>query len=424
MAREDKRVLVGLKLGFHSSISNAERRILWRDLSTIASSISGPWAIGSDFNVVLSITERRGSRNYDQDSTSEFAEAMNNAALLDAGYSGNNYTWCNNQAGNACQLKAAKDNLSTLECQAQDGSVQITPSSLFNARRHLASMELIEDIYWKQKARNNWLLEGDRNTRFFHLQAMERSKRAGIDHQAHSDHLLDGIPQLLTATDNAFLMHILSMIEVKDAVMSIPKDGVPGPNGFLGAFFAGSWDIVGFDILKAITRLFQGGTLPRVFTTTLICLIPKVTPPKKFSNFWPISLYNFVYKIFTKVIASRLALLLLKLISQEQGAFVRGRSIAESIALGQEIFRDIGHKVHGGNIILKLDMEKSYDRIEWGFLNNVLNRFSFNTAWIRMVEKCWNNVWFTVLINGEGVGFSNRQEGCERGTQYPLASLF
>ncbi|XP_058075655.1 uncharacterized protein LOC131224123 [Magnolia sinica] len=105
-------------------------------------------------------------------------------------------------------------------------------------------------------------------------------------------------------------------------------------------------------------------------TTSLIYLIPKISSPKGFSDFLSISLCNCVYKILSKIIAARLSKILPSIISPEQGAFIQGRAILENIALAQELFREINKKVRGGNIVLKLDMEKAYDRVEWGFFKS------------------------------------------------------
>ncbi|XP_058082409.1 uncharacterized protein LOC131230513 [Magnolia sinica] len=71
-----------------------------------------------------------------------------------------------------------------------------------------------------------------------------------------------------------------------------------------------------------------------------------------------------------------LSSLLPKLISLEQCAFVKGRAINENIAMAQEAIRELDKKSHGGNIILKLDLEKAYDRISWSFLKQVFGRHS------------------------------------------------
>ena len=69
-------------------------------------------------------------------------------------------------------------------------------------------------------------------------------------------------------------------------------------------------------------------------------LIPKKENPTTFAEFRPISLCNFLYKIFTKILTSRLGVLLPKLISEEKHGFVKGRSIRDSIALAQIMVHD------------------------------------------------------------------------------------
>ncbi|XP_058092431.1 uncharacterized protein LOC131238853 [Magnolia sinica] len=105
--------------------------------------------------------------------------------------------------------------------------------------------------------------------------------------------------------------------------------------------------------------------------TSLICLIPKSPTPKRFSDYHPVSLCNCFYKIFVKILAAKLSQVLPSLISPEQGTFVGGRVIAENIALSQELFKELNWKFQGGNIVLKLDMDKAYDRVNWDFLKQV-----------------------------------------------------
>ena len=50
-----------------------------------------------------------------------------------------------------------------------------------NIEAQLDSLLHSEEVYWKQRARIDWLKEGDRNTRFFHLKALERKTRNRIN---------------------------------------------------------------------------------------------------------------------------------------------------------------------------------------------------------------------------------------------------
>ncbi|XP_058111117.1 uncharacterized protein LOC131254128 [Magnolia sinica] len=101
-------------------------------------------------------------------------------------------------------------------------------------------------------------------------------------------------------------------------------------------------------------------------------------------------------------------------------AFVKGKSIADSIALAQEIFCDLDMKVKGSNLILKFDLEKAYGCVSWPFLTAVLQKFSFSQAWISIAEQCWSTPWFSVLFNGESSSFFKAERGLHHGD--PLSS--
>lgn len=66
---------------------------------------------------------------------------------------------------------------------------------------------------------------------------------------------------------------------------------------------------------------------------SFIVLIPKVKEPSSFGHFRPISLCNVVYKAFSKLLVNRLAHVIEKIVSPEQGAFVKGMSIFQNIYL-------------------------------------------------------------------------------------------
>ncbi|XP_055835056.1 uncharacterized protein LOC129903519 [Solanum dulcamara] len=67
-----------------------------------------------------------------------------------------------------------------------------------------------------------------------------------------------------------------------------------------------------------------------------------------------------------------------KLISENQSGFVKGRLITKSVLLGQEIVQGISEHNTGGNVVIKLDMAKAYDEMDWSFIIAVLRRFGFS----------------------------------------------
>lgn len=102
-----------------------------------------------------------------------------------------------------------------------------------------------------------------------------------------------------------------------------------GPDGFSGSFYRHFWQLISLDVYKAIQEFLLGIRPPCKVVATLITLIPKVTNRTAFSEFRPIFLINFVAKVITWLIATRLSTLLMRLISYEQAGFMKGRDITE-----------------------------------------------------------------------------------------------
>ena len=71
----------------------------------------------------------------------------------------------------------------------------------------------------------------------------------------------------------------------------------------------------------------------------------------------------------------------------------------------------IRKKARGGNVALKLDMAKAYDRVSWIFIVRVLRKFGFGERLIDMVWRLVSNVWFSVIINGASHGFFKSSRG-------------
>lgn len=98
---------------------------------------------------------------------------------------------------------------------------------------------------------------------------------------------------------------------------------------------------------------------------TNIALIPKGDSHVSMKD-WRVALCNVVYKIIAKVLANRLKGVLDKYISDNQSAFVPGRSILNNAMVVIELVHHMKSKVSGnkGDVAFKLDISKAYDRID------------------------------------------------------------
>lgn len=98
-------------------------------------------------------------------------------------------------------------------------------------------------------------------------------------------------------------------------------------------------------------EFFAGVPIPRAIGSTLMVLLPKKESPITFGDYRPISLRNFFYKVFTRILCDRLKHLLPSLISEEQSAFLQGRDISDNVLLVRELIQHLHRRVRGHNTI-------------------------------------------------------------------------
>ena len=69
--------------------------------------------------------------------------------------------------------------------------------------------------------------------------------------------------------------------------------------------------------------------------------------------------------------------------------------------------------------ILKVDFEKAYDSVDWGFLEYMLNRVGFCAKWVRWMKTCVFGGTMSIPVNGSPTEEINIQRGLKQGD--PLA---
>lgn len=169
-------------------------------------------------------------------------------------------------------------------------------------------------------------------------------------------------------------------------------------DGFPGLFYQRYWDQVKADVCNLVRDFLEGEANIEKLNQTNIVFIPKVPNPKSISQFRPISLCNFCYKVISEVLANRLKPLLPSIISQEQSAFIGGRQIHDNIVVVHiSSIRKRGPKRF---MVLKLDLSKAYDRVRWSFLEKAMASVGFDDRWIKWVMQFVKSLKLSIMANG------------------------
>ena len=189
--------------------------------------------------------------------------------------------------------------------------------------------------------------------------------------------------------------------EIRSTLWSLKAYKAPGPNGLHVGFFQSFWPIMGDSIVREVKRTFMEKKVPEYLNQTHIALIPKIQSLETIRNYRPISLCNTIYKVVTKIIVARLRPYLDKLISPLQTAIVPGcKGIDNAIIVQELIHSIIKKKGRVGYMAIKLDLEKTYDKLEWAFIRNMLLRINLLGNLINLIMSCVTSVSTSILLNG------------------------
>jgi hypothetical protein len=107
-----------------------------------------------------------------------------------------------------------------------------------------------------------------------------------------------------------------------------------------------------------------------------------------------------IYKILAKTLARRIQEFLPLVIRPNQTNFVEGKNILDNNFLAQEVLvwaQESGQDL----VLLLLDFEKSFDRIEWDFLFPTLSKLGFCPTWIQWISSLYWLASSSIKVNGK-----------------------
>ncbi|GJX94717.1 RNA-directed DNA polymerase, eukaryota, reverse transcriptase zinc-binding domain protein [Tanacetum coccineum] len=280
----------------------------------------------------------------------------------------------------------------------------------------LLSMDLL------QKAKIQWDIEGDENSKFFH--GIINHKRR---HQSIQGIIVDGnwITNPLSIKEEFYKFYkskFKSFDSSFDATLEeICKDVWDcgcgkslGPHGFSFLFQKTYWDLFKDDIVNFVNQFMESGTMPKGTNSAFINLILKIPNPLLIKDYRLISLIGMQYKIVAKLLANRLSTVLDKLVIPTQSAFISVHQILNGPLMVSEII-EWHRKRNKRLMIFKVDFEKAFDTVSWNYLDFVLSHMGFGDMWRYWIRACLQSSRISILVNGSPTPEFSFERGLRQG---------
>jgi hypothetical protein len=152
----------------------------------------------------------------------------------------------------------------------------------------------------------------------------------------------------------------------------------------------------------------------------IISLLPKVKEANRIQQYRPICLLNCLYKLITKVLTIRVEPIADKLINIAQTAFLKGRNILTGIMCLHEIVHETKKRNEVG-VILKLDFEKAYDKVNWNILFEYMQMRGFCEQWRKWIAQVVTGGTVSIKVNDKIGSYIKSYKGVRQGD--PLSPI-
>ena len=178
----------------------------------------------------------------------------------------------------------------------------------------------------------------------------------------------------------------LEMGEIFDAIMTMKNGKVGGPDGFTVEFYRKFYAYLKEILFEMYKNAYQEGILPFTCRKGLISLLPKPGKDTRFvKNMRALTMLNVDFKILSKLMDNRLREVIPEIVHPDQTGFVPGRNITTNIRKSIDVM-EYCKQSRIPAVIMSVDMEKCFDRIEYDAIYGALDIFNFGHKYIRWVS--------------------------------------
>ena len=275
------------------------------------------------------------------------------------------------------------------------------------------------------RSRAQWLEEGERPRYFFNLQkiraqrshissvydlngtevsSQEEIEKAHVDFYSRlfseepidaalQDDLSSSLSRQLSSNQGQ-----MTLDEMTLALGTMNANKALGPDGLSVEFYGKFWDQLGPYLCRVLNACYRVGEMCESMKTSNTCVIFKKGDHKNLKSWRPISLLNVDNKICSKVLSLQLSKVLEFIVDPDQTCSVPGRRITSNLHVLRDVL-DYIDRTNETGILISLDQEKAFDRVNRTFLLNLLSRFGFGPSFCFWINTLYNGANMRIIVN-------------------------
>ncbi|KAE8904371.1 hypothetical protein PF003_g11658 [Phytophthora fragariae] len=193
----------------------------------------------------------------------------------------------------------------------------------------------------------------------------------------------------------------ITELEVRAAIQACKEGKATGPDRLGNDWYRAYADALAPTLATLMERWYEAGTFPASFLDADIFSLKKGGNQANALNYRPLALLNTDYKIFTRILATRLSPTLPERIHPNQAGIVPGRTIHETLHLFEAAQRMIlADPEQADALALLLNFKKAYDSLDRNFMITVLRRHGYPEKFLRAIWSLHDGTTVLFLANG------------------------